>query len=57
MAGKLIRVLPQYNAASIDMWLVTHEELRYSARIRTTFDFIAARVLADAELFERGTRQ
>ena len=39
------------------MWLVTHEELRYSARIRTTFDFIAARVLADAELFEWGTRQ
>ncbi|MBK6740166.1 MAG: hypothetical protein IPG64_21210 [Haliea sp.] len=48
MAGKLVRVLPEYNAASIDMWLVTHEELRYSARIRTTFDFIAARVLADA---------
>jgi DNA-binding transcriptional LysR family regulator len=57
MTGKLIRVLPDYTAASIDMWLVTHEELRYSARIRTTFDFIATRVLADAELFEWGARQ
>jgi DNA-binding transcriptional LysR family regulator len=57
MTGKLIRVLPDYTAASIDMWLVTHEELRYSARIRTTFDFIAARVLADAELFEWGKPQ
>ncbi len=54
MAGRLIRVLPEYNAASIDLWLVTHEELRYSARIRTTFDFIAERARADAELFARG---
>ncbi|CAA0101201.1 HTH-type transcriptional regulator DmlR [Halioglobus japonicus] len=54
MAGKLVRVMPQYNATSIDLWLVTHEELRYSARIRTTFDFIAERALADAELFARG---
>lgn len=56
MAGKLIRVLPDYTAAAIDLWLVTHEELRHSARIRTTFDFIAERALADAELFERGAR-
>lgn len=54
MAGKLVRVLPDYNAAAIDLWLVTHEELRHSARIRTTFDFIAERALADAELFEQG---
>lgn len=56
MAGKLVRVLPQYNAAEIDLWLVTHEELRHSARIRATFDFIAERALADAELFEQGSR-
>jgi DNA-binding transcriptional LysR family regulator len=56
MAGKLVRVLPDFNAAEIDLWLVTHEELRHSARIRATFDFIAERALADAELFERGTR-
>jgi DNA-binding transcriptional LysR family regulator len=56
MAGGLTRVLPDYNAAAIDLWLVTHDELRHSARIRAVFDFIADRVLADAELFERGTR-
>ncbi|MCB1705914.1 MAG: LysR family transcriptional regulator [Halioglobus sp.] len=57
MAGKLVRVLPDYNAAAIDLWLVTHEELRYSARIRTVFDFIAERALADAQLFEHGSRR
>jgi DNA-binding transcriptional LysR family regulator len=57
MAGKLIRVLPDYNAAAIDLWLVTHEELRHSARIRTTYDYIAERARADADLFERGARE
>lgn len=57
MAGGLVRVFPDYNAAAMDLWLVTHEELRYSARIRTTFDFIATRLQADAELFERGARR
>ncbi len=56
MAGKLIRVLPDYNAAAIDLWLVTHEELRHSARIRATYDYIAERARADADLFERGAR-
>jgi DNA-binding transcriptional LysR family regulator len=56
IAGKLTRVLPDYTAAAIDLWLVTHEELRHSARIRAVFDFIAERALADADLFERGSR-
>ncbi len=56
IAGKLTRVLPDYSAATIDLWLVTHEELRYSARIRAVFDFIAERALADKDLFELGTR-
>lgn len=55
IAGGLTRVLPDYSAMTIDLWLVTHEELRHSARIRAAFDFIAERALADAELFERGT--
>jgi len=55
IAGKLTRVLPDFTAASIDLWLVTHEELRHSARIRAVFDFIAVRAQADAELFERGS--
>ncbi len=56
IAGKLTRVLPDYTAGAIDLWLVTHEELRHSARIRAVFDFIADRAIADTDLFERGTR-
>lgn len=56
IAGKLTRVLPDYTAAAIDLWLVTHEELRHSARIRAVFDFIADRALADRDLFELGSR-
>jgi DNA-binding transcriptional LysR family regulator len=54
MAGNLTRLLPDYTAAKIELWLVTHEELRHSARIRAVSDFIAERVLADAILFESG---
>lgn len=54
MAGGLTRVLPDVTAAEIDLWLVTHEELRHSARMRLIFDFIAERLLADKELFEHG---
>ncbi|RLQ20679.1 LysR family transcriptional regulator [Seongchinamella sediminis] len=54
MRGRLIRVLPEYIPNQMELWLVTHEELRYSARIRAVSDFIAERVLADRSLFEHG---
>lgn len=54
MVGGLIRVLPDYSVNEVDLWLVTHEELRYSARIRAVSDFIAERVIRDARLFELG---
>lgn len=54
MRGKLERVLPDYTAHQLELWLVCHEELRYSARIRAVSDFIAERVLSDAPSFERG---
>lgn len=54
MVGNLTRLLPDYTAAKIELWLVTHEELRHSARIRAVSDFITERVLADATLFESG---
>ncbi|MFT4615343.1 MAG: DNA-binding transcriptional LysR family regulator [Bacteroidia bacterium] len=54
MAGGLVRLLPDYSAQQLDLWLVTHEELRYSARIRAIYDFIAERVLVDKTLFEHG---
>ncbi|MDZ7785175.1 MAG: LysR substrate-binding domain-containing protein [Halioglobus sp.] len=54
LSGDLTRLLPDYNAAELDLWLVTHEELRHSARIRATYDYIAERMLADASLFQHG---
>ena len=54
MAGNLTRLLPDYNAANVELWLVTHEELRHSARIRALSDFLVERVLADKSLFESG---
>ena len=54
MRGGLAPVLPDYTAAKIELWLVSHEELRYSARIRAVSDFIAERFEADRTLFEVG---
>ena len=54
MRGGLIRLFPDFNAAELELWLVSHEELRYSARIRAVSDFIAERFQADRALFERG---
>jgi len=56
MNGDLVRVIPDYTATTLELWLVSHEELRHSARIRTVSDFIAERILADADLFETGQR-
>jgi DNA-binding transcriptional LysR family regulator len=54
MRGGLTPLLPDYTAAKIELWLVSHEELRYSARIRAVSDFIAERLEADRSLFELG---
>jgi DNA-binding transcriptional LysR family regulator len=54
MRGVLTPVLPDYTAATVELWLVSHEELRYSARIRAVSDFIAERLEADRSLFEMG---
>ena len=56
MVKGLTRVLPDYTATELDLWLVTHEELRHSARIRAVSDFIAERVRADEGLFASGAR-
>ncbi|MEM1191151.1 MAG: LysR family transcriptional regulator [Pseudomonadota bacterium] len=56
-AGKesgLVRVLPDITSATISLWLVTHEDLRHSARLRAVADHIAAAAREDAELFARG---
>ena len=54
MRGGLTSLLPDYTAAKVELWLVSHEELRYSARIRAVSDFIAERLEADRSLFEAG---
>ncbi len=55
LAKGLQRVLEDYTAAEVDLWLVTHEELRHSARIRVLCDFIAERVIANKALFATGS--
>ncbi|MFT7288099.1 MAG: DNA-binding transcriptional LysR family regulator [Halieaceae bacterium] len=50
----LRRLLPEYEAASIDLWLVTHEDLRHSARIRAVADHIVEAAEVDKGLFARG---
>jgi DNA-binding transcriptional LysR family regulator len=54
MVGGLIRLMPDYTPKTIDLWLVSHEELRHSARIRAVSDFITTRLKKDAALFEFG---
>ena len=36
----------------LDLWVLTHEDLRHTARIRIFVDFIAAALAADADLLE-----
>jgi DNA-binding transcriptional LysR family regulator len=50
----LERVLPAFEAAAIDLWLVTHEDLRHSARIKAVADHIAEAAHQDARLFASG---
>lgn len=51
---ELQRILPDFEAVDIDLWLVTHEDLRYSARIRAVADHIAEAARLDADNFARG---
>ncbi len=37
----LVPVLPDYSVYSADIWLVTHSELRRSARLRLIYDYLA----------------
>lgn len=53
LRADLVPVLPEIAVLETDMWLVTHEELRHSARIRAVSDYLTERVLANKELFRR----
>ncbi|MEM9302996.1 MAG: LysR family transcriptional regulator [Pseudomonadota bacterium] len=50
----LVPLIPEFDAMTIDLWLVTHEDLRHSARIRAVADHIVAAAEADRELFALG---
>jgi molybdate transport repressor ModE-like protein len=49
----LVRVLPDFNS-SLDLWVVAHETVRKSARIRAAFDHIIEQMTADNAYFSRG---
>ncbi|MEM1439506.1 MAG: LysR family transcriptional regulator [Pseudomonadota bacterium] len=54
MYPELVNVFPGRNVGSADLWIVTHEELRHSARIRAVFDYLSEHVRNAAEAFETG---
>lgn len=54
MHDDLVNLFPGHTVGSMDLWIVTHEELRHSARIRAVFDYLTDRVRASASMFERG---
>lgn len=49
----LVHVLPNLNRAE-DLWVVAHEDLKKSARVRATFDYIIDALQKDHEHFKSG---
>ena len=49
-APDLRRVLAPHFDSKLDLWLLTHRDLRQTARIRAVLDFLAEEVRADANL-------
>jgi len=48
----LVRLQPLPEDFTLDLWLLTHQDLRRTARIRAFLDFISEALAADAPLFE-----
>ncbi|MDA1090194.1 MAG: LysR family transcriptional regulator [Proteobacteria bacterium] len=48
----LKRLLPPEPALASELWLLTHEDLRNSARVRAFMDFMAAAIIADKDILE-----
>ena len=49
----LVRVLPDVERVE-DLWLVAHEDLRKSARVRAAYDFLIESMLKDHNHFRYG---
>ncbi|WP_203293611.1 LysR family transcriptional regulator [Maricaulis parjimensis] len=47
------RILPEFTT-SLDLWVVAHETVRKSGRVRAAFDHIIAQMQADSAYFTRG---
>ncbi len=47
------RILPEMDFFE-DLWVVAHEDLRKSARIRTVYDYVVEAMLHDRDFFETG---
>lgn len=52
----LERIFPDVSISDVELWLVAHEDLRHSARIRAVYDFLAERIAEQRGVFERGER-
>lgn len=48
----LVRIAPLPEDFTLDLWLLTHEDLRQTARIRAFLDFLAEALAKEAPLLE-----
>lgn len=48
----LVRALPPHPEMGVDMWLLMHEDLRSTARVRATADVLYESLIARRDLFE-----
>ncbi len=49
---EVVRLFPPDQALGVDLWLVTHGELRRTARIRAFVDFMTESILKDLDTLE-----
>jgi DNA-binding transcriptional LysR family regulator len=49
---ELVRCLPATNNGGMEVWLLTHERLRHTPRVRTVLDFLGERLQRHARLVE-----
>jgi DNA-binding transcriptional LysR family regulator len=53
--ARLVRVVPSAEVGHLQLWLVTHADLRKSPRIRAVFEFLARCMERDRALFATGS--
>lgn len=49
----VVRVLPDFEVV-VDLWVVAHEDLKKSARVRATFDYLVQSLQRDSDHFRYG---